>query len=173
MKTTVVTLATAILMATTSTNAFATGNVVTLSDSDWTAIEQETELENMLALEEIPVIRLTEVNIDWDVIEAEAELENMLENLTMPISINNQALMLDLQKGKMAQMTLEAPYADEDLVGVVVLDENGNIIYSNNGNFSQLKNLKFQPVYKANATYVVRIYSENQLFETKLQVVNL
>lgn len=171
MKTTIVTLAAAAMLM-TSTNVFATGNVVTLSDSDWTAIEQETELENMLAIEEIPAIKLTEVKVNWDVIEQEAELESMLADLEAVAPVTNQALSLNLEHGRQAAMTLQAPYADADQVGVVVLDENGNIVYSNTGSFGELKSLRFNPVYKANATYVVRVYSVEQLFETKLQVVN-
>ena len=172
MKTSIVTLATAdVIMR--SANAFATGNLIPLSDSDWTAIEQEAELDNMLAIDHIPALHFTEVNVNWEVIEEEAQLERMLEHVNEALPALNQALVLNLHQGRDAVMTLNAPYNDADQVGLVVLDENGNIVYRSTGTFQKLKTLRFQPLTQASATYVVLIYSAERLFETKLQIVTL
>ena len=172
MKTTIVTVAATTLLF-SSANLFATENLKTLTDSDWVAIAQEAELDNMRAIDDMPEIWLNATIIDWALIEEQANEERLLEAPSNLVPVINKALVLDLEKGRDAVMTLKAPFKDADEVGLVILDENGYIVHRSAGTFGKLKNLRFSPLTKTTATYVVRVYSTQSVFETKLQIVNL
>ena len=113
--------------------------------------------------------------IDWERMETESELENSLDIQPLPIlkPIQQQALNLSLEKGKQANMALNAPFEETEEVGVVVLNQRGDLIYSANGEFNNLKELSFNPKFEKSANYVVRIFNSDHIYETTVQIVNL
>jgi ABC-type glycerol-3-phosphate transport system substrate-binding protein len=116
-----------------------------LSDTEWQEIAEDAELEESTTLEVIPMLRTVSV----------------------------KALEMDFKAGKQTNLVLDAPFADKDEVGVVVIDKKGEVVYSTSGMFKDLKNLRFSDYYSKDMTYVVRVYSSSNVFETKLQVVYL
>jgi maltose-binding protein MalE len=134
---------------TTNASASTTSTKVTtvheLSDTEWQCIEEEAELEESTTLEAIPMLR----------------------------TVNVKALEMDFKAGKQTNLLLDAPFSDKEEVGVVVLDQKGEVVYSTSGLFKELKNLRFSNHYVKNMIYVVRVYSASNVFETKLQVVYL
>lgn len=172
MKTAIVTLATAATLF-NATTANAGGMITALSDSDWTAIENEATLENMLAIDQLPVLEIAEPTLDWEQIEAEAALERLLEIPASTDVVANKALALNLERGRQVNMILDAPYTQTEQVGVAVIDAAGNVLYNRVGTFAKLQHLHFNAPFMANATYIVRVYSAEKVFETSLQVVNM
>ena len=144
MKRKVTTLAvTAIMAVAFSASAIAKGTGVILSESDWNAIEEEAEMESMLAIEEIPALR----------------------------TINVKELEMDFVAGKQVQLKLDAPFAADEVVGLVVLDKDGEIVQTASGTYNDLKTFNLASYYDWDMTYVVRMYSESAVYETKVQVV--
>jgi hypothetical protein len=175
MTRTVATLTTALVLSLATFTLSAKGNLTTLNDSDWTAIAEETEIEEMLYIEDIPVIKMEALPVNWSSIKAEAELEKMLDLEPIPAikPIQQEALNLNLEKGKAATMQLNADFEESDEVGVVILNQNGDLIYAADGLFSNLKSLSFNPKFEKTANYVVRMFNADRIYETTLQVVNL
>ena len=132
-------------------------------------------MEAMLVMEDIPALRMEALPIDWERMETESELENSLDIQPLPIlkPIQQQALNLSLEKGKQANMALNAPFEETEEVGVVVLNQRGDLIYSANGEFNNLKELSFNPKCEKSANYVVRIFNSDHIYETTVQIVNL
>lgn len=145
MKVSTKSLAAAILtIALSGTQLFAKDNSVnTLSDSEWNAIEESVEMEGMLEIEALPAFK----------------------------SITVQALEMELSSGFQTNLTLNAPFSANEEVGLVILDNEGELVHFASGSFGDLKELKLADYYDWDMTYVIKVYSENAVFETKLQVV--
>ncbi len=127
-----------------SATANTTGTQVhELSESEWQNIAEEAEFDEGTNLEAIPALR----------------------------TINVKALEMDFKSGTQTNLLLNAPFADNEEVGIVVLDQNGNVIHSSAGTYKNMKDLRFADYYSQDMTYVVRVYSSSAVFETKLQVV--
>lgn len=131
--------------ATAGTTSTKVSTVHELSDTEWQQIAEEAELDEDTMLETIPMLR----------------------------TVSAKALDMDFKPGKQTNLILNAPFADKEEVGIVVLDKNGNVVYSKAGLFEEMKNLHFSDYYTKDMTYVVRVYSSSNVFETKLQVVYL
>lgn len=175
MTRTVTTLTTALVLSLAAFTLSAKGNLTTLNDSDWTAIAEESEMEVMLSIDEIPLIKMEALPVNWERIETESEIEKMLDIEPIPAlkPVQQKALGLNLESGKAANMQLTAPFKGTDQVGVVVLNQKGDLIYAANGLFNDLKSLSFNPKFEKTANYVVRVFNAERIYETKLQVVNL
>jgi len=171
MKTSILTIATAAnLLAATFNTAHAKGTEVALSTNDWNAIADQADIENATELEEIPVLMYELTDADWKSIEKQLEVESQLE-FAEEAEITKTSLSLNLKSGKTTKMVINAPFANDELVGVVVIDESGKVISSATGTFKSLKNVEISE--HKNATYVVRAYSSTQVYETKVQVLYL
>ena len=131
----------------TGTQLFAnttSGGLKVLSDEDWTAIQTQAEaesMEDMLSIEEIPALRITKM-----------------------------ALSVDLQPGTFTTMNLDAPFLDNEEVGLVVMDAEGEVIYRDEGLFKDKKSLRFRDYIDYDMTYVIKVYSDLKVYETKVQV---
>lgn len=145
MKTTKTTLAAALMAVMVSTSAFATGENHGLSDAEWQAIEEETVMEDMLNIEALPALRTVSV----------------------------KQLEMNFLPTRQMRIELSAPFGDAEQIGMVVVDANGNVVQSTSGTYGKLKNLKLAAYYNTDMVYVVRLYSADAVYETKLQVVNL
>ncbi len=165
----------ALLSAATTSTLFATGNRTTLNKSDWNAIAEQAEMESMLDIESIPAVDNYLLPEEWTKIENDAEFEPSLEMEELPafapVSQNN--LDLNLKRGRKVAMILNAPFETNQQVGVAVIDANGTLVYAATGSFAELQNLHFTAAFVKDATYVVRVYSQSEVYETTLQVVNL
>ena len=137
------TVATVFFCAAFTLTSFAKGTDVILTESDWNTIAEEVEIENMLELDAIPALRTVSIK----------ELE------------------MDFDAGKQVHVSLNAPFAADEFVGLVVLDQDGEIVQSASGTFKDMKDFYLAAYYDWDMTYVVRMYSENAVYETKLQVV--
>ncbi len=176
MKRSIKTLAlVALLSATTTSTLFAKGTKTVLNASDWNAVAEQAEMESILDIESIPAVETYLLPEEWIKIENDSEIESILEIEEMPalapVSQNN--LDINLQRGRQVNMILNAPFTKNQQVGVAVIDASGKLVYAANGTFEDLQNLKFATAFVKDAKYVVRVYSENEVFETTLQVVNL
>jgi hypothetical protein len=179
MKRTIKSLSLAVLLTASTTSAlFAEGTRITLNQNDWTEIEDQAILESALSLESIPDVAYFLLPEEWDAIEREAEMESLSDFENIPAlvktTIKQGSLNLDLKAGKKTAMLLEAPFAATEQVGLVVIDEKGKLVHAESGLFKQLQNLTFFSSARVkSATYIVRVYSAELVYETKLQVVNL
>ena len=90
---------------------------------------------------------------------------------SLPLGDHREALEMDFKSGTQTNLLLNAPFADNEEVGIVVLDQNGNVVHSSAGTYKNMKDLRFADYYSQDMTYVVRVYSSSAVFETKLQVV--
>jgi len=140
------TLAIAVAVATISTTtAFATAKGTTvLTESEWQAIEETSLLDRMLQ-----PIESVEIN----------NLQN--------------ALKLNLKTGRKTTLSLNAPFDANEQVGLVVITAKGNVVYQATGNYGDLQTFSINPNFSWDATYVIRVYSSQAVFETKVQVVYL
>jgi hypothetical protein len=171
MKNTILTIATAAnLLAATFNTVQAKGIEIALSTNDWNAIADQADIENATELEEIPVLLYELTDADWNSIEMQLEIERQLE-FAEEAEITKSVLSLNLKSGKTTKMVINAPFENDELVGVVVIDDSGKVISSATGTFDDLKNVEIAE--HKNATYVVRAYSNTQVFETKVQVLFL
>lgn len=118
------------------------GDLRILSEEDWTEIQQQAELEAMLDIDEMPAMKV----------------------MTM-------ALNVDLQPGTFTTMKLDAPFSDNDEIGLVVLDSNGEVLLRDEGLYKDKKSLRFRDYIDYDMTYVIKVYSEERVYETKVQVV--
>jgi hypothetical protein len=129
--------------ATGATTYSTTGTkVAELSQSDWKTIEEEAEFEGSLSIEEMPMLK----------------------------TVNIKSLEMDFLPTRSIQVNLSAPFANDDVVGLVILDDGGDIVHSASGTYEELKQLRLRDYYSVDMTYVVRMYSEANVFATKLQV---
>jgi len=123
---------------------FANGNsTIELSDSAWQEIEENAELENLVEIESLPSINLEKAN----------------------------TLSIDFKPGSFTNLVLAAPYNDNDQVAIAVFDAQGEMVHSAAGIYRDLKNLHFIDYYNFDMTYVVKVYSESEVYEAKVQVV--
>ncbi len=137
-------LALALGIAFTGSQLFAgtaTADIKVLTDKDWTEITERAELDAMLDIEEMPALELM-----------------------------NQNLSIDLLPGTFTTMELGAPLSENDEVGIVVHDANGKVIYQNEGEFKDIKTLRFRDYYDFDMTYMIKLYSPKKVYETKVQV---
>lgn len=131
-------------LALPTATAFAKGNNShILSDSAWQDIEETAEIENKLLLEEIALEKTETAN----------------------------TLQLDFLPGSYTNLILSAPLEPNQEVGVVVFDANGQLVHSAAGTFAEMQNLRFLDYFDWDMNYVVKVYSETEVFEAKVQVV--
>jgi len=136
----------AIVLALTlpTTQLFASGNTFSvLSDSAWQDIEQSTELENFEEIEALPALNLNKQN----------------------------TLGIDFKPGNFTNLLLNAPFNQKEQVGIAVFDEQGEMVHSAAGVYGDLRDLHFIDYYNFDMTYVVKVYSETEVYEAKVQVV--
>jgi hypothetical protein len=131
--------------ASTGTSSTNANSVRTLTDTEWQEIAEDAEFEQGIILEAIPAIR----------------------------TVNVKSLEMDFKPGKQTHLLLNAPFGNQEEIGVVVLDQNGEVVFSTSGLYEDVRNLRFPDYYTKDMTYVVRLYSSSTVFETKLQVVHL
>ena len=109
---------------------------------------------------------------DWAQIQEQAELEAMLDIDEMPsYKVMNMALDVDLKPGTFTTMELDAPFNDNEEIGLVVMDSNGEVLYRDEGLFKDKKSLRFRDYIDYDMTYVIKLYSDEEVYETKVQVV--
>ena len=120
-------------------------SVRVLSDTEWNQIAEDAEFDASVSFEAIPALR----------------------------TVTTKSLEMDFKSGKQTSLVLNAPFANSEEVGVVVLDNVGDVVFSTSGSYEDLKDLQFADYYVKDMTYVVRIYSSNSVYETKVQVVHL
>jgi hypothetical protein len=148
---------------------------VYLIPEEWAAIEEEAEKENTSEIEAIPTVQLFLLPDEWNAIETEVETENMMEFESIPLmdlgSVKQGQLNLDLKSGKKVNLVLDAPFSNTDQVGIAVINQTGKLIYAKSGLFGEVKDLSFSTAFTKNATYIVRVYSTNKVYETNLQVL--
>ena len=118
------------------------GDLRILTEDDWTEITEHAELESMLEIDEIPALH-----------------------------VMNMALNVDLQPGTFTTMNLDAPFSDDDEIGLVVMDANGEVLFTDEGKYKDKKSLRFRDYIDYDMTYIVKVYSDLRVFETKIQVV--
>jgi hypothetical protein len=140
------TLAIAMAVATISTTtAFAAAKGTTvLTESEWQAIEETSRLERMLQ-----PIESVEINT----------MQNVLE--------------LNLKAGRKTTLSLNAPFNANEQVGLVVIAADGDVVYQATGTYGDLQTFSINPNFRWDETYVIRVYSSQSVFETKVQVVYL
>lgn len=139
-------LATAALALATLGNQVYAKTTKILTDSDWKEIEESIETENMLLLEDVATANFTQTN----------------------------ALQIEFAPGNYTNtlhLALNAPIANDQVVGVAVIDANGEIVYNTTGNFTEVKSLIFDLYKNWDMNYVVRIYTDEAVYESKVQVV--
>lgn len=123
---------------------FANGNsTIELSDSAWQEIEASAELDHLTDIEEIPVVELDQ----------------------------NNSLGIDFKPGNFSNLLLDAPFNQKEQVGIVVFDAQGEMVHSAAGVYADLRDLHFVDYYNFDMTYVVKVYSDTQVYEAKVQVV--
>jgi len=128
----------------TTTQLFAKENTISvLSDSAWNEIEETVEVENMLFEADLHTLKLTGLN----------------------------TLSMDFNPGDRTNLVLNAPVKGAEEVGIVVYDNAGVVVYNATGTYNDVKTLHFEDYYKWDMDYVVKIYSETEVFEAKVQVV--
>lgn len=141
--------ATALALATFGTQLNASNTEMrVLTDNDWNQIEENVELENKLSLESIGTTK----------------------------SISSSTLLVEFAPGNFTNtlhLQLSAPFATHQEVGIAVINANGQVVYSATGIFEKVKNLDFDLAEKKDMIYVVKIYSENAVYESKVQVAYL
>jgi hypothetical protein len=115
-----------------------------LTPTDWEAIEQQAELARLETIEEIPAVRI----------------------------VTQQELYLQLTPQKKTTMVLNAPFLDEELVGLTVIDKYGHVVYKTFGKYADLKNYTLRDFDYKEMQYVVRLYNDQSIYETSLLVVN-
>lgn len=146
MKTTIKNFATAVLaIALSGTQMFAhttSADVNVLSENDWKAIEEHAQLDAMLEIDEIETLKTVAI----------------------------QSLNMEFFPGFFTTVELEAPFTENENVGVVVVDESGDIVYEKTGTYDNMKSLHFHEYWNYDQTFVVRMYSTSKVYETKLQV---
>lgn len=109
---------------------------------------------------------------DWTEIQQHAELESMLDIDDMDgLHVMNMALNVDLQPGTFTTMELDAPFLDNEEIGLVVMDSDGEVLFRDEGLFKDKKSLRFRDYIDYDMTYVIKVYSEASVYETKVQVV--
>lgn len=141
------TLAIAVAVATISTTtAFAAAKGTTvLTESEWQAIEETSRLERML---------------------------QPIESMVMVSNMQN-TLEMDLEAGRKTTFSLNAPFSATEQVGLVVIATDGDVVYSATGTYGELQSFSISPNFRWDETYVIRLYSTQAVFETKVQVVYL
>jgi hypothetical protein len=132
-------------ISTTSLFASAKGTETILTDSEWEAIEESSRWERMMQPVESIVI--------------ESTLQNMLE--------------MDLKAGRKTTFSLNAPFTADEQVGLVVIAADGDVVYTATGTYGDLQLFTINPNFCWDETYVVRLYSTQAVYETKVQVVYL
>ncbi len=144
LRTLAITMAIAAI-STTTAFASAKGTKSILTEGEWQAIEETTRWDRMLQ----PV---------------DAVLEpNMLQN----------ELDLDLKAGRKTTLCLNAPFVASEQVGLVVIAADGDVVYQAIGSYGDLQTFSINPNFRWDETYVIRVYSSQAVFETKVQVVFL
>jgi len=134
----------AISLATFGTQVQASNtNFNVLSDSAWQEIEASAELDHLTDIEEIPVVELNQ----------------------------NNSLGIDFKPGNFSNLLLDAPFNQKEQVGIVVFDAQGEMVHSAAGVYADLRDLHFVDYYNFDMTYVVKVYSDTQVYEAKVQVV--
>ncbi len=131
-------------LALPTATAFAKGNNShILSDSAWQEIEEAVEVENKLLLEEIVLEKTSAAN----------------------------TMHLDFLPGSYTNLILSAPLEPNQEVGVVVFDAQGELVHSAAGTFAEMQNLRFLDYFDWDMNYIIKVYSETEVFEAKVQVV--
>lgn len=142
------TLAIALAIATISTTtafASAKGTETVLSDSEWNTIEENSRWERAL---------------------------QPAESILLVSSVQN-TLDMDLMAGRKTTLSLNAPFSANEQVGLVVIAADGDVVYTATGNYGELQTFTINPNFRWDETYVVRLYSTHEIFETKVQVIFL
>jgi len=114
-----------------------------LTPTDWEAIEQQAELSRLEIIEEIPALRI----------------------------VTQQELYLQLTPQKKTTMVLTAPFNDDELVGLTVIDKYGHVVYKTLGKYVDLKNYTLRDFNYTEMQYVVRLHNNSSIYETSLLVV--
>lgn len=112
---------------------------------------------------------------EWQAIEETSRYDRMLQPIESVEMINNMrnTLDMDLKAGRKTTFSLNAPFATSEQVGLVVIAADGDVVYSATGSYSELQSFSISPNFRWDETYVVRLYSAQAVFETKVQVVYL
>jgi hypothetical protein len=142
LRTSLTAVAIAITMLATQVQATNT-NLTILSDSAWQEIEETTELENMMEVDEIPALKLKEVS----------------------------SMHVDFLTGNFTNLQLDAPFELNEEVGLVVFDSDGVMVHSASGTYADLQELHFKDYFFFDMTYIVKMYSAQSVYETRVQVV--
>jgi len=113
---------------------------------------------------------------EWQQIEETVELEDALafEDVTLNNTSEASTLQVEFQPGNFTNtlyLLLNAPFNENQEVGIAVVDADGEVVHSAAGSFSEIKKLSFDLYSKWDMTYVVRIYSDDTVYETSVQVV--
>ncbi len=111
---------------------------------------------------------------EWQAIEETSRLERMLQPIeSMEINTMQNALELTLKAGRTTTLSLNAPFDANEQVGLVVIAADGDVVYQATGSYGELQTFSINPNFSWDETYVIRVYSSQAVFETKVQVVFL
>ena len=112
---------------------------------------------------------------EWQAIEETSRWDRMMQPIESIVMVSNMqnTLEMDLKAGRKTTFSLNAPFSATEQVGLVVIAADGDVVYSATGTYGELQSFSISPNFRWDETYVIRLYSTQAVFETKVQVVYL
>ena len=112
---------------------------------------------------------------EWQAIEETSRWDRMMQPIESMVMVSNMqnTLEMDLKAGRKTTFSLNAPFSATEQVGLVVIAADGDVVYSATGTYGELQSFSISPNFRWDETYVIRLYSTQAVFETKVQVVYL
>ena len=112
---------------------------------------------------------------EWQAIEETSRWDRMMQPIESVVMVSNMqnTLEMDLKAGRKTTFSLNAPFSATEQVGLVVIAADGDVVYSATGTYGELQSFSISPNFRWDETYVIRLYSTQAVFETKVQVVYL
>ena len=167
---TLATVATAVLFTISSAFANSTSVANTPNYENWDY--GNDPLKEVMEMEQIPTIQTASTTVEWDY--TTDPLNEVLEMGEMP-AINNPVyinkLELDAVPSKDNFLVVDLPYGDNEVVGLVIYDKKGNIVFNQKDEYRALKTVLIADT--GDNEYILKAYRGNSIYEARLKVVHI
>ncbi len=83
---------------------------------------------------------------------------------------NIQSLKLYPNPAIGSEFTIDLPLSDAEPIALFIYDMNGRLVERKSGSYSELRHFRFRHLQEA--TYVVKVFSEDVLFQSRVMVLH-
>ena len=102
-----------------------------------------------------------------DPLEEVMEME-AIPSIATPVSLNK--LDIDAIATKDNFLVINLPYAANDIIGLVIYDKKGNVVFNEKGEYRELNNVLIADT--GDNEYIVKAYKGNTIHQAQLKVVH-